>query len=139
MLRNGFFNLAGSMIRLGLAVVMIPLLIHLIGVDEYGLWTLVNAALSMAALAEGGLSISTTYFLSADLAADDNVAISKIKSRGKNPSVPKRKDGTVAGPVDRLEMFVTFGPPTDRPSDEADREISCPSNEAGFEALAAGE
>lgn len=80
MLKNGFFNLAGSVIRLGLAVVMIPLLIHLIGVDEYGLWTLVNATLSMAALAEGGLSISTTYFLSADLAADDNVAISETMS-----------------------------------------------------------
>jgi O-antigen/teichoic acid export membrane protein len=80
MLKNGFFNLAGSIVRLGLAVIMIPLLIHLIGVNEYGLWTLVNATLSMAALAEAGLSISVTYFLSADLAAQNNHAISETMS-----------------------------------------------------------
>ncbi len=80
MLKNGFYNLVGSLIRLGLAVVMIPLLIHLVGVNEYGLWTLVNAVLSMAALAEAGLSISVTYFLSADFAAGDDLAVSETMS-----------------------------------------------------------
>jgi O-antigen/teichoic acid export membrane protein len=80
MLRNGFISLTGALIRLGTAVIMIPLLIRLIGIEEYGLWTLVGTTISIAALAEAGLSISTTVFLSRDLAGNDSSALSETLS-----------------------------------------------------------
>ncbi|MEZ4733809.1 MAG: oligosaccharide flippase family protein [Caldilineaceae bacterium] len=77
MLKNGIYNLVGAVLRLIVVVATIPLLIRLIGIQEYGLWTIVNAVVSMATLAEVGLSISTTVFLSKDFAANDDKAVSE--------------------------------------------------------------
>lgn len=71
MIKNGLYNVVGAVIRMGLTVLTIPLLIRLIGVEEYGLWTLTSATVGIVSLAEGGLSVSTTVFLSKDLANDD--------------------------------------------------------------------
>ena len=77
MFRNGFYNLLGSVLRLGISLLTIPVLIRLIGIEEYGLWILVSTVLGVASLAEGGLSTSTTVFLSQDLANDDTKGISQ--------------------------------------------------------------
>jgi len=70
-IKNGLYNVLGAVSRMGLTVLTIPLLIRLIGVEEYGLWTLTSATVGIVSLAEGGLSVSTTVFLSKDLANDD--------------------------------------------------------------------
>lgn len=77
MLKDGVYNLVGAIIRLIVVSVTIPVLLRLIGIQEFGLWTLVSAAISIATLAEAGLSISTTVFLSKDLIRNDNVATSE--------------------------------------------------------------
>lgn len=70
-LKNGLYNAAGGIIRIGLALLTIPLLIRLIGVEEYGLWTLASSVLAIVTLAEGGLATATTVFVSQDLAKED--------------------------------------------------------------------
>jgi O-antigen/teichoic acid export membrane protein len=70
-LKNGFYNAAGGIIRIGLALLTIPLLIRLIGVEEYGLWTLASTVILIVALAEAGLATATTVFVSQDLGKED--------------------------------------------------------------------
>lgn len=77
MLKNGFYNVVGAVIRTGLTLLTIPLLIRLIGVEEYGLWVLVSTAIGIVGLAEAGLSVSTTVFLSRDLASDNTDGVSQ--------------------------------------------------------------
>jgi len=77
MFKSGLYNIAGGFIRLLLTVVTIPLLIRIIGIEEYGLWTLSTAVIGIIALAEAGLSISSTVFLSRDLASKNNNGIAQ--------------------------------------------------------------
>lgn len=77
MLKNGLYNVSGAVIRVILSVLTIPILVHIIGIEEYGLWTLVSSLVGIISLAEAGLSISTTVFISRDLAADDLDGISQ--------------------------------------------------------------
>jgi O-antigen/teichoic acid export membrane protein len=76
-LKNGLYNTTGAIIRMVLALLTIPLLIRSIGLEEYGLWTLVSAVVGLVGLAEAGLSVSTTVFLSRDLASADANGISE--------------------------------------------------------------
>ncbi|MBU0490766.1 MAG: lipopolysaccharide biosynthesis protein [Chloroflexi bacterium] len=59
------------------ALVVVPLLIRLVGLEEYGLWTLASAAIGLVGLAEAGLSVSTTVFVSQDLANHDDTGVSE--------------------------------------------------------------
>jgi O-antigen/teichoic acid export membrane protein len=70
-LKNGFYNTVAGAIRIGLAILTIPLLIRLIGVEEYGLWTLASSVIAIVALAEAGLATATTVFVSQDLGKED--------------------------------------------------------------------
>ena len=70
-LKNGLYNAAGGIIRIGLAILTIPLLIRLIGVEEYGLWTLSSTVITIVALAEAGIATATTVFVSQDLGKKD--------------------------------------------------------------------
>lgn len=77
MIKHGLYNFIGASFRLCVTVGTIPLLIRLIGLEEYGLWTIVSTVVAIVSLAEAGLSVSTTYFLSRDLADNDTVRISE--------------------------------------------------------------
>lgn len=63
------------MVRLLLSVLTVPLLIRLIGLGEYGLWAFVSATIAMVTLVEAGLSLSTTVFVSRDLASGDRQGV----------------------------------------------------------------
>jgi O-antigen/teichoic acid export membrane protein len=76
-LKNGFYNVFAGIIRIGLAILTIPLLIRLIGVEEYGLWTLASTIILVVALAEAGLSTATTVFVSQDLNKEDFDSLSQ--------------------------------------------------------------
>jgi O-antigen/teichoic acid export membrane protein len=80
MLRNGFYNTVGAIARLAIGFLSIPLLIRLMGIEEYGLWVLASTTLSVVGIAEAGLSTSTTFFVSRDLAKQDSVEISETLS-----------------------------------------------------------
>jgi O-antigen/teichoic acid export membrane protein len=70
-LKNSYYNLAGGGIRTAIALLTVPLLIRIIGLDEYGLWSLVMAAVGVIGLAEAGLSVATTKFIAEDLNGTD--------------------------------------------------------------------
>jgi O-antigen/teichoic acid export membrane protein len=76
-LKNGFYNAAGGIFRLGLALLTIPVLIRIIGIENYGVWTLASSVIGLASLAEGGLTISTTFFLSQDISKDNRIGVSE--------------------------------------------------------------
>lgn len=77
MLKNSFFNLFGATVRVAVSLLTIPLLIRMIGVDGYGLWSLASAVIGIVTLAEAGLSVSTTAFMSRDLGTGDSAAMSQ--------------------------------------------------------------
>jgi O-antigen/teichoic acid export membrane protein len=76
-LKHGFYNALGGVIRIGLSIIIVPLLIRLIGIEDFGIWTLSSSIIGIATLAEGGLTISTTFFLSKDISSNDRVGISE--------------------------------------------------------------
>lgn len=67
LLKNGLYNTGAGVIRIGLALLTVPMLIRLMGIEEYGLWALASAVIALVALAEAGLSTTTTVFVSQDL------------------------------------------------------------------------
>ncbi|MTJ12923.1 oligosaccharide flippase family protein [Anabaena sp. UHCC 0187] len=71
LLKNGFYNTVGGVVRIGLAVLTIPILIRMLGIEEYGLWTLASAVVQVVNLAEAGLSVATTVFVSQDIVKED--------------------------------------------------------------------
>ncbi|HPD42234.1 MAG TPA: polysaccharide biosynthesis protein, partial [Anaerolineae bacterium] len=75
--KNGLYNSIGSAIQMLLSILIIPVLIRGVGLDEYGLWTLVASVFGLVELAEAGLSVSTTYFVSRDLADAAHSSISQ--------------------------------------------------------------
>lgn len=77
LLKNGLYNTAGGIIRIGLGIITIPLLIRQLGVEEYGLWTLTSAVIGVVTLAEAGLSTATTVFVAQDLGEEDLNSLSQ--------------------------------------------------------------
>lgn len=77
MLKNGLYNIVGGILRAGLTFLTIPALIRVIGIEEYGVWTLVSTVIGVVGLAEAGLTVSTTVFLSRDIAKNDTEGISQ--------------------------------------------------------------
>ena len=68
LLRNGLYNSLAGLIRISLRVLTVPLLIRLIGIQEYGLWTIVSTVVGLVIAMEAGLSTATTIFVSQDIA-----------------------------------------------------------------------
>jgi O-antigen/teichoic acid export membrane protein len=77
LLKNGFYNTAGGVLRSGLGIITTPLLIRQLGVEEYGLWTLASAVIMVVTLAEAGLSTATTVFVAEDLGEGDVSGLSQ--------------------------------------------------------------
>jgi O-antigen/teichoic acid export membrane protein len=71
LLKNGIYNTAGGVIRLGLGILIIPIMIRQLGVEEYGLWTLASTVIVVVMLAQAGLSTSTTVFVAQNLGDQD--------------------------------------------------------------------
>jgi O-antigen/teichoic acid export membrane protein len=81
MFRGGLVNVIGTVIRLIAVAASVPLLIRELGVEGYGLWTLASAILGVAMLAEGGLTVSSTYFMARALVAGPDVYVRNEVSR----------------------------------------------------------
>lgn len=77
MLTNGLHNVAGLVIRTILSLLIIPILIRYIGIENYGLWTLVSTSIGLLSVIESGLSVSTTVFVARDRANDDPLGLAQ--------------------------------------------------------------
>lgn len=62
--KNAFYNSAAGLVRIGLTIITMPLLIRLLGVKDYGLWTLVSAFTEIVVFAGNGISVTSTVFTS---------------------------------------------------------------------------
>jgi O-antigen/teichoic acid export membrane protein len=76
-LKHGLYNVWGTGVRVGLSILVIPALVRIMGTSQYGLWSLAFATVGFLALADGGLSVTVTVFLSKELARDDTDAAGK--------------------------------------------------------------
>lgn len=72
MLKFGFLNAITRAINIGLSILTIPVLIRILGLESYGLWILVSSGVYLVTLAESGLPVSATYFISRDISANDS-------------------------------------------------------------------
>jgi O-antigen/teichoic acid export membrane protein len=77
LIRNSFYNIVGSVFRLAINFFSIPLIIRFIGIEEYGLWSLVSTIVAFASLLECGLTSSIIVFLSKDIGVDDSKGASE--------------------------------------------------------------
>jgi O-antigen/teichoic acid export membrane protein len=82
LLRNGFYNIVAALIRLGTQFLSIPLIIKFIGLEEYGLWSLITTIIAFSYLVEGGITNSIIFFVSKDIGSEDHqgAAITLIMS-----------------------------------------------------------
>lgn len=67
MFKNGFYNLLGAIIRLGLGIISVPWLVQLLGAEKYGLYAILLAIINLAALSEWSISMILTVFLSENI------------------------------------------------------------------------
>jgi len=65
---------------MSISIIVIPFLIRIVGLQEYGIWVLASAVLGFVQLVEAGLSISTTVFVSQNISQEDSVALSQTLS-----------------------------------------------------------
>jgi O-antigen/teichoic acid export membrane protein len=70
-LRASFHNTLGGCLRMAFQVLTIPLLVRLIGLEEFGVWALVSTVLGITFVVEGGLTVSTTVYVARDLSRQD--------------------------------------------------------------------
>ncbi len=70
-LRNGLYNIGGQVVRSGVSLITIPVLIRILGIRQYGVWSLAYSVLLLVTMAESGISVAASVFLSRDLAKDD--------------------------------------------------------------------
>jgi O-antigen/teichoic acid export membrane protein len=77
LLKNGLYNTVAGIVRIGIGLLTIPVLIRTLGIEEYGLWTLAVTTISIVTLAEAGLSLATTMFVSQDLERQDIEGLSQ--------------------------------------------------------------
>jgi O-antigen/teichoic acid export membrane protein len=75
--KNGIYNTVAGGIRILLGVLTIPLLVSNLGIQEYGIWTLVSSLVGMLSLLEGGFSTTTTFFISQDVSNEDREGLSQ--------------------------------------------------------------
>jgi O-antigen/teichoic acid export membrane protein len=70
MLDHGLTNAAGNALRIALAFVAVPILVHNLGLHDYGLLTFLIAVIDLGAFFEAGLSTSTTIYVARAMQSD---------------------------------------------------------------------
>jgi O-antigen/teichoic acid export membrane protein len=74
MLKNGIYITLSNVMRAVMGIITIPLLIKILGIEEYGLWTLVYSTIALVFTLEGGIAMAATVFITRDLADLPNLS-----------------------------------------------------------------
>jgi O-antigen/teichoic acid export membrane protein len=74
---NSLHNLAGIIVRIATSIISIPLLIRLLGLENYGIWVLGSTIVQSCIIADFGFSTATTVFLAKDIDQKDGKSISE--------------------------------------------------------------
>jgi O-antigen/teichoic acid export membrane protein len=75
MLKNGIYITLSGALRALMGIATIPLLIKVLGVEDYGLWALIYSTVALVFTIEGGIAIAATFFIARDLDDPKNLAI----------------------------------------------------------------
>jgi O-antigen/teichoic acid export membrane protein len=75
MLKNGIYITLSGALRALMGIATIPLLIKILGVEEYGLWALIYSTVALVFTIEGGIAIAATFFIARDLDDSKELAI----------------------------------------------------------------
>lgn len=78
MLRKGSYVGISGVIRLSISVVSVPILISIIGTEEYGIWSFSYATISLLVFLEAGFSNTTTVFLSRAVAGNRSKEVESV-------------------------------------------------------------
>ena len=75
--RNVAANLVNAATTIG-AIVSVPLILHYVGLDGFGIWTLAQTAVVYVAVAETGFGPAVQRYVSVHHGANDRIAASRI-------------------------------------------------------------
>lgn len=81
-LRNSAYSMATLVVPTALLLVFTPALVHQMGVEPYGLWTLVMSALGLMGTLELGLSAAISKYVAGHAGAGDHEGISATITAG---------------------------------------------------------
>ena len=76
--KNSFFMTIGSLLRLFVSILSVPLLVRLMGLEHYGIWAVLMSLTLLGGLLEFGLTFAVTKHLSEDYALQNWVGVNKI-------------------------------------------------------------
>lgn len=79
---NAFFNLLGFLVSAVYLFFLVPIVVHHLGMEEYGLWSLVLALSGYMGLADAGLSMSFVKFIAEYAALQDYERLNKVIQHG---------------------------------------------------------
>lgn len=68
---NSVYVSIGALIRLIISLLSIPILVRLLGLERYGIWTVLNSAIALCQLTEFGISTALTKYVSENHARQD--------------------------------------------------------------------
>ena len=77
-LRGSTLNLLDHVVRVGSMLVVTPFMVSQLGMEGYGVWLVLTAAISFLGLLDGGITLSGTRYLARALGGDDVEAASRI-------------------------------------------------------------
>jgi O-antigen/teichoic acid export membrane protein len=68
MFKNGLYNLAGAVIRLLLSLLSVPILLSVLGSEQYGLYAIIMSIVTFSTLPEWSVSLLLTVYISKTIA-----------------------------------------------------------------------
>ncbi|MFX0202231.1 MAG: lipopolysaccharide biosynthesis protein [Candidatus Hodarchaeota archaeon] len=80
--RNTLFGIAEKIIRISLSMLMIPVVVHYIGLDGFGIWAIIIAAVSYMTMGVGGAGSAFQKYVAESTATGNFTRASKLLSAG---------------------------------------------------------
>jgi len=74
---NSFYTTLGGIIRLVLSLISLPIQVKLLGLETYGIFTVINSIIAIACMFDFGIGIAQTYVVSSNLAKNDSTNAGK--------------------------------------------------------------
>jgi O-antigen/teichoic acid export membrane protein len=80
--RNSFYGVIQFVVPTFLLLFFMPIFVHKMGMEQYGLWMLATSALGLMGMAEFGLNIAVSKFVAEFVGSKNNHALSAVISAG---------------------------------------------------------
>lgn len=74
--KNSFYNILGFITPLLFLLIFTPILIHKMGLENYGLWTITTSTIGLTGIADFGISTMITKYIAENIADNDKNELS---------------------------------------------------------------